>query len=69
MQPIGIIRTTSVGEHTWIIPVKFDKNPISGFRENVSVKMLTHNRCHLMEDDRQNRVTIAQGELKNICQT
>ena len=42
MQPTGTNWTTLVGDHPGIIPVMFGQNPISGFREDVSVKKLTH---------------------------
>jgi len=32
MQPIKTIGTISVGDHPGAIPVKFGKNPMSGFR-------------------------------------
>jgi len=33
MQPTETIRTTLVGDHPGMIPVKFGQNPKSGFRE------------------------------------
>jgi len=33
MQPTETIWTIFVGDHPGIIPVKFDQNPMSGFRE------------------------------------
>jgi len=33
MQPTGTVPTTLVGDHPGIIPVKFDKKPMSGFNK------------------------------------
>ena len=35
MQPTGTVRTTLIGDHPGIIPVKFGQIPISGSREDV----------------------------------
>jgi len=35
MQPTGTVWTTLIGDHPEIIPVKFGRNPISGFRGDV----------------------------------
>ena len=35
MQPIRTIRTISVGDQPWTIPVEFGQIPISGSREEV----------------------------------
>jgi len=35
MQPTETVLTTLIGDHPEIIPVKFGKKPISGFRGDV----------------------------------
>jgi len=45
MQPTGTVRTTLVGDHPGIIPVKFDQIPTSGRREDVVLSFPYINQC------------------------
>ena len=51
MQPTEMVLTTLIGDHPGIILVKFGQNPMSGFREDVSVKKFMHEARPTTDDN------------------